>query len=173
MRFTNLFPGDYVPSAYTIDYEQLYKDGYRGIIYDIDNTLVGHNAPANDQAIELFRRLNAIGFKTCLLSNNQEPRVASFNEPIGTNYVYNAGKPSRKGYLEAIHRMGTTPDTTIFIGDQIFTDVWGANRSGIRSFMVKKLYFKEEPQIVLKRILEFFILIAYRIYKRGKHNDNT
>ncbi len=173
MRFTNLFPGDYVPSTYTIDYERLYNEGYRGIIYDIDNTLVCHNAPANEQAIALFQRLGELGFETCLLSNNKEPRVASFNEPIGTHYVFLAGKPGRGGYLEAMRQMGTTPETTIFIGDQIFTDIWGANRTGIRSILVRRIYYKEEPQIVLKRILEFFILIAYRIYKRGKTNDNT
>ena len=69
------YPDYEADSAYGIDYKTLYRKGYRGIIFDIDNTLVPHGAPATPQAIEFFGRLRELGFQTLLLSNNKEPRV--------------------------------------------------------------------------------------------------
>ena len=77
--FRCFFPDEYLDSAYEIDYEKLYEEGYRGLIYDIDNTLVPHGAPADERAIVLFERLRRIGFCYCLLSNNQIDRVAPCN----------------------------------------------------------------------------------------------
>lgn len=160
--FDTFFPDKYVASTYVIDFEKLYEIGYRGLVFDIDNTLVPHGAPADKRAIELFARLKSIGFCCCLISNNQEPRVKMFNEPIGVDYVYDAHKPSRKNYLRAMEIMGTDTDTTVFIGDQLFTDVWGAKRSGIPSILVKPIHPKEEIQIVLKRYLERIVLYFYK-----------
>ena len=84
-----LFPDATASSAYDIPYEKLYEMGYRGIIYDIDNTLVPHGAPADKRAIEHFERLRAIGFKAVLLSNNKEPRVKSFNDGILVGEIVN------------------------------------------------------------------------------------
>ena len=108
--FDRFFPDRYVASTYVIDFEKLYEEGYRGLIFDIDNTLVPHGAPADARAIALFDRLKKIGFKCCLISNNQEPRVKMFNEPIQVDYVYNAHKPSTKNYRKAMEIMGTDVD---------------------------------------------------------------
>lgn len=97
-----------------------------------------------------------------LLSNNKEPRVKSFAEEVKSDYLYRAGKPKRAGYLQAMERMGTTAQTTLFVGDQLFTDVWGAGRSGIYAVLVKPIHPKEEIQIVLKRYLEKIVLYFYR-----------
>ena len=69
--FRCFFPDEYLDSAYVIDYDRLYREGYRGLIYDIDNTLVPHGAPADERAIALFAHLRELGFGYCLLSNNQ------------------------------------------------------------------------------------------------------
>lgn len=156
-----LYPSEYIDSAYTIDYEQMYEAGYRGIIFDIDNTLAFHGAPAKDDAVELFERLRNIGFNTCLLSNNKAPRVVPFANKVGSIFVSKAAKPSTKGYIKAMKRMRTSRKNTFFVGDQLFTDVWGANRTGIHSVLVKPLNPKEEIQIVLKRYLEKPILYCY------------
>ena len=58
------YPDKYVDSAYELPFEELYEKGYRGIIFDVDNTLVPHGAPADERSIELFERLRAIGFST-------------------------------------------------------------------------------------------------------------
>lgn len=156
------FPDTYVASTYVIDFEKLYEDGVRGLIFDIDNTLVPHGEPADQRAVALFAKLKEIGFECCLISNNQEPRVKMFNEKIQVNYVYNAHKPAVKNYFKAMGIMGTDQSNTVFIGDQLFTDVWGAKRSGIRNILVKPIYPKEEIQIVLKRYLEKIVLYFYK-----------
>ena len=129
--FDYFFPDRYIASTYVIDFEKMYEKGVRGQIFDIDNTLVPHGAPADKRAVELFARLKKIGFRCCLISNNQEPRVKMFNEKIQVDYIYNAHKPSTKNYRRAMEIMGTKEESTVFIGDQLFTDVWGAKRAGI------------------------------------------
>ena len=160
--FNKFFPDEYMASTYVISFEKLYKEGYRGVIFDIDNTLVPHGAPADERAKKLFARLEKIGFQSCLLSNNQEPRVKMFNQDIQTNYIYNAHKPSTINYVKAMEKMGTDKENTLFVGDQLFTDVWGAKRAGIRNILVKPIHPKEEIQIVLKRYLERIVLFFYK-----------
>ena len=168
--FDKFFPDEYVASTYVIPFEKLYEKGYRGVIFDIDNTLVPHGAPADDRAVKLFQRLSGIGFASCLISNNQEARVKMFNKDIGTDYIYNAHKPSTKNYIRAMEIMGTDRTNTVFVGDQLFTDVWGAKRAGIRNILVRPIHPKEEIQIVLKRYLEKIVLYFYK--KRLKNSRN-
>lgn len=170
-----LYPGEYLDSTYQIDFDKLYQQGYRGIIFDIDNTLVPHGAPADQRAIALFGHLKEIGFSCMLLSNNKEPRVKMFNDAVQASYIFKAGKPKPSGYRKALTQMGTTAENTIFIGDQIFTDVCGANLAGIRTILVRPIHPKEEIQIVLKRIPEKLILFFYRIHRAifgGKYESS-
>lgn len=161
-----LYPKVYLDSTYEIDFEQYYQDGYRAIIFDIDNTLVPHGAPADQRAIALFKRLHALGYQTMMLSNNKEPRVKMFCDAVDAEYIYKAGKPNPANYREAMKRMHTDEKNTLFVGDQIFTDVWGANKAGIYSILVKPIHPKEEIQIVLKRYLEKIVLFWYKKYVR-------
>lgn len=92
-----LYPDEYLDSTYSIDFDQLYKEGYRGIIFDIDNTLVPHGAPADERAISLFAHLKELGFHCMLLSNNREPRVKMFNDAVHVSYIYKAESQSRPG----------------------------------------------------------------------------
>lgn len=159
------YPDVYLDSAYEIDYEGLYRQGYRGVIFDIDNTLVPHGAPADTRSIALFERLHRIGLDSVLLSNNKEPRVKMFNDKVHSRYIFKAGKPAVKSYHKAMELMGTDADSTFFVGDQLFTDVWGAKKAGIKTFLVKPIHPREEIQIVLKRRLEWIVLF---FYKRSK-----
>ena len=161
-----VYHSEYINSTYEIDFDKLYKQGYRGIIFDIDNTLVPHGAPADERAISLFTHLKEIGFSCMLLSNNKEPRVKMFNDAVGVDYIYKAGKPKPSGYKKAMHRLGTTTDNTLFVGDQIFTDIVGANLAGSRTILVKPIHPKEEIQIVFKRFLEKPILAFYKLHCR-------
>ena len=155
------YPDYYYNSTYEIDFNYYYNIGIRGIIFDIDNTLVPHGADADERAIQLFKTLKEIGFSTCLLSNNKEPRVMRFNQSIQSEYIYKAGKPGRKGYQRAMECMGTSIEQTMFVGDQLFTDVWGAKMLGITCLLVRPIHPKEEIQIVLKRYLEHIVLHSY------------
>ena len=155
------YPDREASDTYHIDFEALYREGYRGLIFDIDNTLVPHGAPADDRALALFRRLRDIGFRVCLLSNNDRARVEMFNRDIGASSIEKAGKPSRRGYDRALDLMGTSVGETCAVGDQIFTDIWGAHRAGITAILVGRLDPREEIQIVLKRYLEKIVLYCY------------
>lgn len=160
------YPTDCKDSTYDIDFEMLYQNGIRGVIFDIDNTLVPHGAPADERALQLFTKLREIGIRTCLISNNQLPRVKPFADEVGSMFVENAHKPSTKNYKKAMELMETNETTTVFVGDQLFTDVYGANRAGISTILVKPIHPKEEIQIVLKRYLEKIVLYFYKRSKK-------
>lgn len=85
-----------------------------------------------------------------------------FNDAVGAAYIFKANKPAVANYLKAMEQMGTDQRNTLFVGDQLFTDVWGAKRTGIRTFLVKPIHPKEEIQIVLKRYLEKIVLFFYK-----------
>lgn len=160
--FDQFFPDEDADSTYQIDFENLYQQGYRGILFDIDNTLVPHGEKADERAIALFEKLKKIGFQCCLISNNKKERVEMFNQDIQVNFIEDAHKPSRKNYIHAMEIIGTNTNNTVFIGDQLFTDIYGAKRAGIRTILVKPIHPKEEIQIVLKRYLEKIVLHFYR-----------
>lgn len=155
------YPDRYYKSAYSIDYEKEYKSGIRGILFDIDNTLVEHGQDATKESDELITRLKEIGFNVCFISNNKQERVDRMNKNVKVNCISDAHKPSKKNYQKAMHMMGTDTSSTLFVGDQIFTDVYGAKRTGIKSYLVGQIANHEEIQIVLKRKLEKIILRSY------------
>ncbi|MCI8876520.1 MAG: YqeG family HAD IIIA-type phosphatase [Lachnospiraceae bacterium] len=161
-----LFPDEQITSTYAIDFEGYYKKGYRGLIFDIDNTLVPHGHPADKRAVKLFRRLGELGFQWVFLSNNKELRVKTFQEKVGGKYIFKAGKPKPGNYKKAMEWMGTDASTTLFVGDQIFTDVMGANLAGIQTILVEPIDPKEEIQIILKRYPEKLVLFFYRYYRK-------
>lgn len=164
--FDIFYPDEYLDSAYAVDFEYWYARGFRGVLFDIDNTLVPHGAPADERAVQFFEKLRGLDMKYCLISNNQLPRVKPFADAVQAYYIENAHKPSVKGYQKAMERMGTTAENTLFVGDQLFTDVYGAKRAGIKSILVKPIHPKEEIQIVLKRYLERIVLYFYARKKR-------
>ena len=164
--FKSFYPDCYMNSTYEIDFDAYYEKGYRGIIFDIDNTLVPHGAPADERSKALFAHLKERGYKVVLLSNNKEPRVKMFNDVVKVSYIFKAGKPLVKNYLKAMEMMGTNKENTIFVGDQLFTDVWGAKRTGIHNVLVQPIDKKEEIQIVLKRYLEKIVLKSYKRYQK-------
>ena len=82
-------------------------------------------------------------------------------DKVGSRYIYKANKPFSESYKKAMEIMGTTTETTFFVGDQLFTDVWGAKKVGILTYLVKPIHPKEEIQIVLKRYLEKIVLFFY------------
>ena len=148
--FQNFYPNKLIRSVYELNWEELSRT-YGGVIFDIDNTLVLHGAAA----IQLFARIHHLGMKTMLVSNNGEARVKPFAQQVQTDYIYKAGKPKVEGYNKAMAKMGTDPKHTLFIGDQIFTDVWGANRAGIYTMLTQPVdKSTDEIQIVIKRWFE-------------------
>lgn len=159
--FGYFYPSERIKSTYDIDFKALYESGIRGLIFDIDNTLVPHGAPCTKESDALMQSLLDIGFKVMLLSNNKAPRVELFIQNVKLDYISKANKPGKKNYLRAVEMMGLTKEEVVFIGDQLFTDLWGSKKAGIRNILVEPIDSKEEIQIVLKRILERIVLKEY------------
>ncbi len=162
------YPNFYYDRKENIPYDKLSEKGIKGLIFDIDNTLTTHGSPATNKDIEFFSYLRELGFDTVLLSNNKKERVESFANIVKSKFIFKANKPSKKGYIFATKLMNLDKKEVVFIGDQIFTDIWGANRAGIISILVSPIDKKEEIQIILKRKLENLILYFYRRQKKGK-----
>ncbi|MBQ1377193.1 MAG: YqeG family HAD IIIA-type phosphatase [Lachnospiraceae bacterium] len=153
-----LLPDGTAGSIRDVDFEKEYERGVRGVIFDIDNTLVPHGQPADEMVLAFFEKLKECGLKFCLISNNSEERVKPFADAAGAFYVFKAGKPLKKGYIRAMEEMGTRPEESLFVGDQLFTDVFGAKRAGIRCILVNPIDpFTDPPFVVFKRKMEGFL----------------
>ena len=163
------YPCEYVESVFAIDYAKLYSIGYKAVIFDIDNTLVHHGEDSTEEVDELFRHIHKTGLKTLLLSNNNEARIKSFIRNIDTEYISDADKPEITNYLKAVEILGIKKEETVFVGDQLFTDIYGANKSGIDSILVKFMRYPHEKKIGKKRTLEKIILKFYGMNKKYRN----
>lgn len=160
----SLVPHDRIDTVFDVDFESLKASGIKAAFFDIDNTLVGHDAPGDERAKGFIDKIKKLGIIVYLISNNGEARVKKFKEAVGADgYVFKAGKPLSKGYETAITKLGINKDEAIFFGDQIFTDAWGGRNADIFTVLTKPLYHKEPPHIVLKRVLESPFILAYII----------
>ena len=165
-----LYPYEYVESVFTIDYKKLHNIGFRGIIFDLDNTLVPHGADSTDEINNLIKKIQDIGFKVCILSDNGKKRIERFLVNINNcQYIDNANKPNPKNFLKAVSDMKLERKETIYIGDQIFTDILGANRSKIPNILVKYIGYYDNEKIGIKRHIEKIILKRY--VKSRKYNN--
>ena len=153
----NFYADAYFNNITDISPDYLKSKGIKGIILDIDNTLIGHNVPMPDEKILThLRYLESAGLKLCVVSNNKYERVKSFSEKIGVAYfVHDALKPRARGYNLASQEMGLKMESIAAVGDQIFTDVWGARRAGCFAILTKPLHKGGEGFLIaIKRILE-------------------
>lgn len=163
------YPYEFVENVFSIDYAKLYGMGYRAVVFDIDNTLVPHGADSTEHVVALFKNIHDIGMKTLLLSNNNEKRILRFNKSLNTKYISEAGKPSPDAYLKALSLLNTKRDQMIVIGDQLFTDIYGANKVGMVSILVKYFgYYKKEWK-GYTRYVEKMILFFYSHSQKYQH----
>lgn len=157
-----LFPTTAVPKAYDITADGLRKMGVEGLILDIDNTLTTHDHPVPDSRIlQWLDQMRAADIRLILLSNNHPPRVAPFAKKLGLAFEADAKKPLPGGYQRAASAMGLSPRQTAVVGDQIFTDVLGANLAGMPSILVEPFQMEPFFRFRLKRFLEKGILRRY------------
>jgi len=140
-------PHRMVESVDQVQPAELTAQGIRGVILDLDNTLVlWHQEEMTAEITAWLEELKAVGLKLCILSNSvlgsRSQRIA---ERIGCAFVRQAAKPSRQGFRKAMQAMETVPAVTAIVGDQMFTDILGGNRSGIYTIMVKPMHIHEFP----------------------------
>ncbi|MTI48221.1 MAG: YqeG family HAD IIIA-type phosphatase [Firmicutes bacterium] len=162
-------PDFYADSIFDIDLSKLQKQGIQSLIIDIDNTLVAWDkkeAPVS--VLEWFGKLKEMGFKLCLVSNNTEDRVVKFTEDIDIDAIHKAKKPIKAPFRKAMNKMGSDLDNTAVIGDQIFTDVLGGNRTGLYTVLVVPIEGKEYWWTKFVRNIERHIV---RGLKKGENKS--
>ncbi|MDF2613648.1 MAG: YqeG family IIIA-type phosphatase [Clostridia bacterium] len=162
-------PTQYFKSIYEIKIENLKEQGIRGIIFDIDNTLVPYDeAEPNEKIINFFQQLRNAGFKITLVSNNTEDRVVKFNEKLKVFAIHKSKKPLTKSFKKALRLMDCKKEEAVIVGDQIFTDVYGGNQAGIKTILVVPVSDKDEWITKIKRGLEKKVIAHYeRRYNRS------
>ena len=137
----SLIPRGVYPAVTQISPKALAEKGVRLVLADLDNTLVPYKETEPTRAVRTWKdALAAEGITLFLLSNSRKPgRPHGFAQKLDIPCIGHAGKPKREGFFRAMERMGVTPDQTVMVGDQIFTDVLGANRSGVLAVMVEPM----------------------------------
>ncbi len=154
-------PDALAPGVQDLDFAALWAAGYRGLIFDIDNTLVPHGAPADEASVALFARLRALGFQVWLLSNNGPDRIRRFNERIGAPFTDNARKPLPGACRRAVRAMGLARAQALVIGDQIFTDILCARLAGVDALMVRYVGYGSDPNPGKRRAVEERLLTIW------------
>lgn len=143
-------PYDCYKDIYAIDYQELYAKGIKVIIFDLDNTISGYKEKdPSDDAISLMEKLKEIGFLVIVLSNNNYKRIQRTLDSLKVIGFEKARKPLKKGYKKVINFLTekkyiSSLEDIIAIGDQVLTDIWGANKMGIKSILVRPIYLKDE-----------------------------
>ena len=158
LKTTKFIPSEFHNSFFDIDFKQLYDNGFRYIITDLDNTLISYDETHPTTEIETkFKDLKTMGFDIVLLSNNHPPRIATFVKELDVPGIANARKPLTIGLKKAMKAMpNSTKKQTIVIGDQLVTDIYGANRFGVYSILVNPLKKKTEKWYTkMNRKLEY------------------
>lgn len=167
--FDKFYPDYRFDTVQDIPDEFFYENNIRFAILDIDNTLVAYTSPKPDKkALAFLERLAGLGIKICFVSNNHRDRVESFCIGLDYPYIFDARKPLVFKLRRAMKAAGVGKENTVLIGDQIFTDVYAANRAGVLSVMVNPIEAKETPFFGFKRAMERVVM---RKYNRGSETD--
>ncbi|HHV28585.1 YqeG family HAD IIIA-type phosphatase [Acetivibrio mesophilus] len=153
------YPNLQAHRVHDIDLDFLIKNNIKGLILDIDNTLVpDHVEEADENTIAWINKVKKMGFKVCIVSNASEKRVVKFNNKLKVDIIHRASKPNSKSFLKAMEIMNTKASETAVIGDQIFTDIYGGNKVNMFTILVSPIDKREYFFVRLKRIPEKFVL---------------
>ncbi len=133
-----LLPDEFVSTVFDITPEKLVELGIRGIITDLDNTLVEWDrADATEELAAWYEMMVDAGIAVIIASNNNEKRVKSFAEPLGIPYIPHARKPLGNGFYQALVRLKLKRHEVCMVGDQLLTDIMGAKRQKLYTILVR------------------------------------
>lgn len=164
---TLFLPNDYVKSVFDIKPKKLKELGIKGIITDLDNTLVAWDVEtATPEVIEWFQQMDENNIKVTIISNNNEERVRIFSEPLGRKYVPSARKPFRRSFLKGAKKMNLAKEEVAVVGDQLLTDILGGNLAGLHTILVAPIVQTDAKITTFNRKIERMIL--NRLRKKGK-----
>ena len=176
MGLAILTPRTFFENITLITPDWMSERGFEGIITDLDDTLAPASQPLpGDELTRWARQMRDAGVGVIVLSNNMDARVRKFCGALGVPYIAGAAKPLRGGYIKACELLGKPAGKVVFVGDQIFTDIWGANNAGIYTVGVRHMGSMNGPFITFKRLLErpLWAMFFRRLHKDGhKQTDH-
>ena len=158
--YKKFLPSEFVKSVFDISPERLIEKGIRGIITDLDNTLVEWDRPdATPKLVNWLKSMKDAGIQVTIVSNNNELRVKSFADPLGIPFIYKARKPMGKAFIKALNTMDVKREEVVVIGDQLLTDVVGGNRIKLHTILVLPVaksdgFFTRFNRLVERRIFK-------------------
>ena len=146
--------------------------GVRAIILDVDNTLEPYENPKpSEKVLRWLDELRSVGISAAIVSNNNSERIDLFNKELGLVAFSKAGKPLKKRIVQAMAALGVDNTEAVFMGDQVFTDVWGAHNAGIRAILVNPIKDKRDIFTKFKRLLERPVIRKYKKKKQREVKD--
>ena len=158
-----LYPKLYLNSVKEITIELMQKYNLKGLILDVDNTLIDYDKNMPEEIQKRIKQLKEAGISLCIVSNsNQKEKVENVAKKLDVPYIYFAQKPLKRGFKKAKAILQLTEEQIGVVGDQILTDVVGANRSNMFSILVKPINEKDIWITKLKRPLENRIIKKYQ-----------
>ncbi|MCR4430744.1 MAG: YqeG family HAD IIIA-type phosphatase [Tepidanaerobacteraceae bacterium] len=159
-----LLPDLYLDNIYNLDFEYLKKNNIKGLLIDLDNTLLPWDcSDISQDLMDWIKKCKDWGLSLCIVSNNRARRINECASRMGIPAVTRAIKPCKKAFLKGLNILGINNDQVAVIGDQIFTDVFGAKRMGMLAIMVKPASKKEFIWTKLMRIVENIVLKQLKI----------
>lgn len=155
----NFLPNEHVPRILDITPHKLKSMGIKGVITDLDNTLVAWDVKeATPEVIEWFRKMRDNDIKVTIISNNEQNRVRVFSEPLDTPFVYSARKPLRRAFISTAKQMDLKKEEIVVVGDQLLTDVLGGNLAGLYTILVVPIVETDGKITRINRMIERRIL---------------
>lgn len=173
VRLKKYIPNEFNESIFEIDFLTLYKKGYRLLFIDIDNTLVSYTEKTpTDEVMEFIKKLKDIGFEVIFISNNYYKRVSVFSAPFGDiPFVHYALKPLKRGFKKGLKKASKQykKEEVIAIGDQLMTDIKGANKMGFYTILVRAI--EKKTDVLSTRINRFFERRILKKVKKKHYED--
>lgn len=167
-----LVPNEVLASVRDIDIEALKHQNIRGLLIDLDNTLVDWDKSEIDPSLaEWVKDVLWKGMAVCLVSNAVPKRVEQFSQQLGIPGVSRALKPLPRAFRIGLKKLGLRPHEAAVVGDQIFTDVFGGNRLGLYTILINPLSTRELRSTRFMRRLERRVL--KRMVQRGLMTDTA
>lgn len=167
--FRKLYPTYKYKSVESIPYSFIQENNIKLIMLDMDNTIIDYSENKYTKELKEWAiRMKRNGIKLYILSNSPFGKlVKRIATELGMKYYYNASKPFSKGFKKIMEIEKVEKENMLMIGDQIFTDVWGGNRFGVRTVLVNPINSKERLHTKLKRPFEKIVIKRYM--KKGEN----
>ena len=172
----NFIPDIYQKSIYHIDYEKLLDSGIKCILFDLDNTCAPYkDTEPNKRLIELFEMLKDMDFKLIIFSNAPKKRIRPFKKILNVDCLASAGKPWKKNFMKILNLFGYNLSEVAIVGDQLYKDILGGNRMGIKTILVNPM--SKDDMIITKYIFRPLERRKYKklekkgLLKRGKYYE--